>query len=326
VPEIRENIVSGELVIFAPERARRPEAFGQPRLTVKPQTCAFCEGNESLTPPETAAVRENGQPNNPGWQVRVVPNKYPALTPTAKQAFKENEFQVLPAYGYHEVIIHSPKHYLHFSELPLSQVAKVLAVYQQRLQVVSKDIKVKSGLIIVNEGRLAGASIEHSHAQLFALPFVSPRLKLELNRLNLFQEEKGCLYCWLIKKEQKLAKRVVAKNKHFIALCPYASRFPYEVWLLPLKHEADFRQAENLPDLASSLMEILQLISKFLNQPPLNLYLQTKPFASQEEYHWHWEILPKLTYLAGFELGSNTYINTVLPELAAANYKSWLSA
>lgn len=325
MPEIRENIVNGELVIFAPERARRPEAFGQPKLPVKPKVCAFCEGNESLTPPETAAVRENSQPNRPGWQVRVVPNKFPALTTAIKQPATEREYLALPAYGYHEVIIHSPKHYLHISEIPVDHLTKVLEVYRQRLIEVSKDKNVKSGLIIINEHRLAGASIEHSHAQLFALPFVSPRLKLELDRLKLFQAEKGCLYCWLIKNEQKLAKRVIAQNKNFIAFCPYASRFPYEVWLLPLKHQADFRQAENLSDLASSLAEILQLISKFLSKPPLNLYLQTQPFNGKKEYHWHWEILPKLTYLAGFELGSNIYINTVLPELAAANYRSWLS-
>lgn len=324
MPEIRENIFTGELVIVAPERARRPEAFGKPKVVIKPEKCAFCEGNESLTPPEVYALRTNSQADTPGWQVRVVPNKYPALTTRAKNVLIEDSYVAMPAYGYHEVIIHSPEHYLHVADLPPRQLVKVLHVYQQRLQHVSEDKKIKSSLIIINEGRLAGASIEHSHSQLFSLSFVSPRLSREMSRMEQFKLEKGCLYCWLIKNEQELNKRVVFQNENFIALCPYASRFPYEVWLLPLHHQADFREEKNLSSLAASLKKILQLMGKFLNQPPLNFYLQTQPFSNQQEYHWHLEIMPKLTYLAGFELGSNTYINTVLPELAAANFKSWL--
>lgn len=323
MPEIRENLLTGELIVVAPERARRPEAFTQPKLAVKPVKCAFCRGNEELTPPEVYALRKDYQPNSPNWQVRVVPNKYPALTTAVKPVLSPEGFKAVSAYGYHEVVIHSPEHYVHFSELPEKQVLQVLQVYQERLKVISQDEKIKSALIIVNEGRFAGASLEHSHSQLFALTFVLPRLHTELNRLKQFKAEKGCLYCWLIKNERKLGTRVIAQNKKFIALCPYASRFPYEVWILPLQHQPDFRQEQNLTDLASSLSNILQLISKFLNQPPLNLYLQTQPFANQQNYHWHLEIIPKLTYLAGFELGSNMYINTVLPEVAAANYRSW---
>jgi UDPglucose--hexose-1-phosphate uridylyltransferase len=271
------------------------------------------------------AYREpNTKPDTPGWKVRVVPNLYPAFGRSSGElnSRRVGPYTVESALGVHEVLINSTEHYKDIALLPQEHVSHVLKAYIDRYLVHRSNPNVKYMLIIVNHGKEAGASREHPHAQLFGTPIVPPSLIEEIEGVRRYRAEKGsCPYCDMLSYEMKVGDRVIFENDRFLVFAPYASKVPFETWLMPKNHSANF---ENMSDqdvhaCAEALKNGLMKLHLGLNDPPFNYYIHTAPYQdhSNGDYHWHLEILPKLSIWAGFELGSEIMINTALPESAA---------
>lgn len=322
MPELRKDPVSGRWVIISIERGKRPSDFGMRVSPKKGGFCAFCKGNERTTPPEILAFRPDGsKPNTPGWTLRVVSNKFPALN-VEGDLNREGEgiFDKMNGVGAHEVIIESPEHNLTLSTMPLKSVEDVFWAFHQRITDLKNDKRVKYVLVFKNEGDDAGASLEHSHSQLIALPIVPHHVQEEIEHAkNYYGYKERCIFCDIIHQESSDRKRVISENDDFIAIAPFAPRSPFETMILPKKHESSFQPHGSFKLLAEILQRTLKQIDKVLDMPPYNLMIHTSPFENEENehYHWHIEILPKLTKIAGFEWGSGFYINPTPPEEAA---------
>ncbi|RKZ22860.1 galactose-1-phosphate uridylyltransferase [bacterium] len=327
MPELRKDPVIGRWVIIATERSKRPDDFLHVKIPEKPSPfCPFCEGNEEKTPPEVYAVRRDGTlPDTPGWKVRVVPNKFPALVREGEVRERmEDGYRLMDGVGAHEVIIETPKHDGIIPRLSEEEVGLILDAYRRRYISLKEDERLRYILIFKNHGREAGASLAHPHSQIIATPIVPKRVKEELYGSERFYREKGkCVYCWMIEQELSSKKRVVAETENFIAFCPFASRFPFEVWLLPKYHSAFFEDVKEPDEFASIFKRVITAIHDVLSDPPYNLVLHTSPTMNEhwehmeKSYHWHMEIMPKLTRVAGFEWGTGFYINPTSPEEAA---------
>ncbi len=314
--------------MIASSRATRPESFSTPPEKPKKKhlaNCPFCSGNEEQTPPEVFAIRAPGSlPDTKGWKVRVVPNKFPALQNEGlflPDTEERGIYRLKPALGHHEVIIHSPDHNNTIAQMELHDLELVLRVYQDRLVVLSQDPRVVSVVIIINQGREAGASIEHPHSQLFTLPMIAPRLKLELDKMESYRKEHGeCLICSMIENERSQGDRLVAENEHFLAFCPFASRAPFEMYIVPKKHQDAFDQADEaqLQSLGRMLKFLFSRLQERLGDPPYNAFLHSRPLQGRKrDYHWHFVIMPKISTVAGFEFGTDIMIDVVEPEAAA---------
>lgn len=322
MPELRKDPISGRWVIISVERGKRPSDFGMRVSPKKGGFCAFCEGNEHTTPKELLAFRSNGNgPDTPGWTTRVVPNKFPALNTEGElDRVGEGIFDKMNGIGAHEVFIECPDHNLTLSTMPLKSVEDLFLAFHERSTVLKKDPRFKYILVFKNEGDAAGATLEHTHSQLIALPIVPQLVEEELNQSRQYYQYKDrCIFCDIIRQEIKDKIRVTAENENFIALSPFAPRSPFEMIILPKQHESSFGPDSNFPLLAQILQQTLKQIDKVLELPPYNLMIHTSPFKdeSNEYYHWHIEIIPKLTKIAGFEWGSGFYINPMPPEEAA---------
>ncbi|MCM8806309.1 MAG: DUF4931 domain-containing protein [Candidatus Omnitrophica bacterium] len=334
MPELRKDPVIGRWVIIATERKLRPSDYSEMCQTTSEEEgrfCPFCPGNESKTPPEIFAIRENGsQPNTPGWLVRVVPNKYPALRIEGDLNKKGvGIFDKMNGIGAHEVIIETPDHKQQMHDFTQTQLERVIYTYQLRSLDLKNDKRFKYNMIFKNYGKEAGASLYHSHTQLIATPVTPKRVKEELKGTQWYYEYKErCIFCDIIEDEIERGERIVAMNKDFIALTPYASRFPFELWLLPLRHSPDFDSISDGERI--SLAEILGLVlKKLINglcNPSFNFIFHTAPNrflhpgywqTIDKDYHWHIEIMPRLTRPGGFEWGTGFYINPTPPEEAA---------
>ncbi len=323
--EFRRDPILREWVIIAPERARRPSDFPQPDLPSNGALCPFCEGNESFTPPEIAAIRRPGSaPDGPGWQVRVVPNRFPALRVERELVARPyGLFDVTSGVGAHEVIIETPEHVRSLATLPEQHVRAVVRMYYDRIQDLSQDSRLKHVVVFKNVGAAAGASLYHSHSQLIGLPIVPPRVEAELRGAEAYHKQRGrCVYCDIVYEELDRDERVVLDLPQIVAVCPYASRFPFEVWLLPKQHICRFQQSSDvlLEELATALKLVLLKLDLVLEQPAFNFVLHTSPYGGGDlpYYHWHLEIMPRLVGVAGFEFGSGVHINPAAPETAAA--------
>ncbi len=277
-----------------------------------------------MTPPEVFAYRDNGTPDGPGWWIRCVPNQYPALEIEGDVHRQEDPlYHRVNGVGAHEIIIETPDHEAHLSQLEDSQVQEVITAYRQRYRELAGDERLKYILIFKNHGERAGATISHPHSQLIATPIIPRRIMEEIQSVRAFHEISGgsCLYCEIIKSERKAGTRVVAENESFIALSPFAARFPFETWILPTVHEMafeDLADAERAP-LGSMLSDVLGRMYRLLDDPPFNYYIHTAPCDRKAtKYHWHLEITPRLAEAAGFERGTGFYINPVVPEKAAS--------
>lgn len=323
MPELRQDIVTGRWVVIATERSKRPEYFSKRRVEVVPAggVCPFCYGNESLTPPEVDAFRPDGSvANTSGWQVRVVPNKYPAFSLSHEKIIEEPLYCHRQATGLHEVIIHSPDHGRNLGDLPVEQVEAVIKMYVKRYQAAISNYEVRYVEIIVNHGLEAGASLEHSHSQLFALPLVPKEIAAEIDGFNRHLEQGGdCIFCDVVAYETRSARRVVSENENFIAFCPYASRGPFEISIMPKKHLSAFELAspDTITGFTHIVHDVLSKLRNRLSDPPYNYWLHTRP-VRVDEFHWHLEILPKLSAFGGLEIGTGVMINVVKPEEAAA--------
>jgi len=325
LPELRKDPVTGRWVIISTDRARRPNDFVhemEPKRSGK--FCPFCYGNESKTPPEILAYRSNGTaPNTPGWTVRVVPNKFPALGIEGDLGRQgEGLFDKMNGIGAHEVIIESPDHDATLGQLEEKRIEDVLWAFRDRILDLKKDRRFRYILIFKNQGEAAGASLEHSHCQLIALPIVPKRVREEVDGSKQYYTLKErCIYCDMIRQELDSKVRVVDQNNDFVILEPYAPRFPFETWILPKAHESAFEDSpsHSYENLSKSLKVLLSRVDKVLDSPAYNLVIHTAPLmeTNTEHYHWHFEMMPRLTRIAGFEWGTGFYINPTPPEEAA---------
>lgn len=316
-------------MIIATERSKRSQDY---RAEETPRSresfCPFCEGHENKTPPEVLAVRRNGGgPDSPGWSLRVVPNKFPALSHDGDLDMQaDGLFESMSGVGHHEVIIESPDHSASLAELSESEVEKTIWAYRERILALTKDERVQYILIFKNHGAAAGASLEHTHSQLIALPVVPIRVQREIDlSRGYFGLRQRCVFCDVLAKECGVRQRIVAETERFVALSPYAARFPFETWILPKAHQSQFELTppEQHGELAALLRKLLGALNRCLAQPAYNFLLHTAPVAErcEQAFHWHFEVIPRLTRVAGFEWGSGFYINPTTPEMAAESLR-----
>ena len=325
MPEWRKDPVVDRWVAVSTERAKRPTDYRPPLEQKKQERCPLCVGHEGDTPPEVMAFRRLGsEPNRPGWWVRVVPNKFPACRVEEDNRVTQEEVYLKRCgVGAHEVIIETTDHEPNLVNQTEWQVAEVIWAWRARSLDLRRDKRLKYISIFKNKGSVAGASLEHAHSQLIALPMVPAEIATELAGVRAYRETKGsCVFCDIWRHEAETGERVVVEGERFLSFVPYAARFPFEMWIVPKDHQHDFAQIceAGVHDLAQILRESLRRLAWTVYDPPYNLVLHTAPVndAPGEEYHWHIEILPRLTIIAGFELGTGYYINPTPPEMAAA--------
>ncbi|MBB5346738.1 galactose-1-phosphate uridylyltransferase [Desulfoprunum benzoelyticum] len=325
MPELRRDPVLGRWIIISKERRKRPSDFTIETHTSLGGFCPLCPGNENTTPPEVLAYRLGGDrgPNKPGWQVRVVPNKYPALVIEGDLG-KEGEglYDRMNGIGAHEVIVESPNHDESLTQMPPEKIFFVFKAFKERIADLEKDPRFRYVMVFKNYGRAAGASLEHSHSQLIALPILPRMIVSELaGSLSYFQYKERCVFCDIIRQEMQQDVRVVCQNEHFITITPFAPRTPFEMWVLPKQHSSTYCKLDDfhLLSLSSQFSETLRRLNACIPNVPYNFVLHTEPlrFGGVEHFHWHFEIVPKLTSIAGFEWGSGFYINPLPPEEAA---------
>jgi UDPglucose--hexose-1-phosphate uridylyltransferase len=325
MPEIRTDPLTGAKTIVAGERSRRPG--GEPTCTapepIDPDTDPFAEGHEERTPPELYAERPNGGPaNSPGWRVRVVPNLFPALTAEGEdppQDPRQDLFRARPAKGAHEVIVNAPDSVHSLAELPRTQVEAAVEVWRKRMRTHSASAYVQ---LIVNERREAGASLAHTHAQLYALDFVPADVARERERAGAYaaRSDGGDLLGDLIAEEVRRGERIVAIDEEAVLIAPFGSRVPYQLMLAPRRPHARFEEENEGagPGCAALLHDGLRrLARRFGASPPLNLWVRTAPRGA-DRMCWRIDIFPRLTHLAGLELSTGVNLNIVAPEDAAA--------
>ena len=327
MPDLRKDQIVGRWVIIATDRAKRPHDFTREkeRSTTSTGFDPFLEGNENATPSEILAYREAGTDRDkPGWRVRVVPNKFPALQVEGQLSKRgDGIYDLMNGIGAHEVIIECPHYEESMARLTLDNIREVMWVYRDRMVDLKKDRRLVHGLVFKNKGALAGATIDHSHSQLIVTPVVPINVWEEMEGALGFYNYRGrCIFCDMIQQELATGSRIVLDLPNFVVFCPFASRFPFETWILPKQHSSHFEniQRQQVEELGLVLKTVLCKLELALDDPPYNYIIHTAPFDTQElqHYHWHIEIMPRLTRVAGFEWGSGFYINPVLPEQAAA--------
>jgi UDPglucose--hexose-1-phosphate uridylyltransferase len=314
-PEYRRDPVTGRWVVVAPERSLRPMSLAgaQPphRANGEGRPCPFCPGQEHDTPHEVYALREAGTaPDARGWRLRVVPNKFPAVRVHS------------PAYGVHEVVIETPDHVSNPTALSDEQFRDVLCAYRERLLAHAADPRLAYAMVFKNVGAEAGASLGHSHSQIVGTPFVPDLIATELAGAKAYHDEHGrCVFCDL---HRDAGERVVAESEHFVAFAPFAPRFAYELWVIPKEHASRYESLTDALELAQLLKRVLRSLDAVLAEPAYNLYLHAAPLRSPElpHFHWHIEIMPRISRPAGFEWGAGCFVIDTSPERAAAELRA----
>lgn len=322
--ELRQDPITGRWVIIAPARAARPGNFGASLKQTDGEACPFCSGNEAMTPPEVWAQREAPtEPDRPGWRLRIVPNKYPALTTIGKIPRKSDDFyRSTEAVGIHEVIIESPEHVTHLTALPTAHLIDILRAYRTRLRRLRQDARWRCLLVYKNQGERAGATLEHVHSQLTALTLIPTEIMSEIDGARRYFAIQGrCIYCDIVRREMEAGERLVTETERFVALCPFAPRFGYETWLLPKRHATDFADSsdEDIAGLGEILRDFTVRLDRLSTNPPFNYVIHSlgRDMDTGSHTHWHMKILPQLTRAAGFEWGSGVHMNSVSPEEGA---------
>lgn len=320
-PMLRADPVSGRWVIIAPQRAERPGEDPPTELPPPIDPCPFCAGNEVETEPSLASYTLSGSARP--WDVRVVPNRFPALR--AEGEIEERErgiYRERSGVGAHEVFIESAEHLVDLGELPVEQLTAVLHAWRDRIRALREDPRLRCAMVFKNHGVDAGSSIAHVHSQLIALPVVPTRLEEELTGARVyFEAHRRCVFCDMLAQDLEEGERVVYANEETVVIAPYASRSAFEMWMLPRSHEPWYEDAtrRGFESLADALHVALRKLNGALDHPPFNLMLHSAPFyeGSMEHYHWHLELIPIVTKVAGFERGTGFYINPTPPEDAA---------
>ncbi len=329
--EYRQDPLTGRWVIIGSQRALRPNEFVEAAVREAKKPCPFCAGNEVDTPPAIASyytqpsdLRKTAAGVVP-WQVRVVPNRFPAVTVDTEIAGRTSDppgFHLLPGFGQHEVVIESPRHVVSWSELTLDEAWCAMRAYRDRLAALKQDGRFAYAQVFKNVGSAAGASIEHTHSQIIAMPWVPEDVVRQLNIAKRHHDRtEQCIGCTVLESEVQARERIVAQTEHFVALCPWASSFAYQVMILPKRHSSSFLSLEDrgIGELANFTRDLVGSIERALGPTAYNWYFHTEPFdtPSPDHYHWHIEIIPRLTKVAGFELATGVFINSVTPEKAA---------
>ncbi len=329
--ELRRDITTGDWVILAAERSRRPEDFTRPRPsgTGSAATCPFCLGREEQTPAEVYADRPEGVPNGPGWRVRVVPNRFAAVRPEfpIDREGMAGVFPRVSGSGYHEVIIESPHHEADLADLSPDEIARVVQAYQVRDRSLRSERHVRFVQIFRNHGQRAGTSLRHPHSQLVALPLVPSEVRNRLEFAARYFDATGhCVYVDLVRAELRNGERMVAESPHFLVFCPFASRTPFETWIAPKRRRATFAgvEPEELLDFAGVLGRTLRRLRSVLGEFDYNFDIHSAPRSEEhrEDYFWHLQIFPRLVEPAGFEVGTGMEINVTAPEEAAARLRA----
>jgi UDPglucose--hexose-1-phosphate uridylyltransferase len=322
--ELRRDPIIGRWNIIETDGPAGPDAFEVDTQALGAGKCPFCYGNEAMTPPEIHVIRPPGTAaNGPNWRLRVVSNKFPALKIEGDLNRRGiGVFDLCNGVGAHEVIIETPDHQRQMADLSVEEMTEVVRAFKARSLDLRGDKRLKYTLIFKNFGLSAGASLEHSHSQLIALPIVPKRVQEELKGAERYMEFRDrCPYCDMVDQELRDDERIVCENRAFIAFCPFMSSFPFETWILPRTHSSDFGHItpEGIADFSRLLKETLVRMRVALSDPAYNFLIHTAPIEAyeREEYHWHLELMPKLTKMAGFEWGTGFYINPTPPELAA---------
>ena len=325
MPEVRVDPLTGLKSIVSPDRATRPGGglSAEPCPPIDPETDPFLEGHEDRTPPEVYALRPNGSaPDTPGWTVRVVPNLYPALEPDSgepERFAKPDLFSATPARGRHEVVINAPVPVASLAELEVDQVRTAVGVWRERMRTHAREAAYVH--VIVNERREAGASLTHTHAQVYALDFVPAAVARERERFGAYaQRTMGAnLLQDLVQEEVKLGERIVAIDDEAVLMVPWGARFPYQLMLAPRRPRARFD--EDGPTGAALLHDGLSRLARRMgSSPPLNLWIRTAPRGA-DHFCWRIDVVPRLTSIAGLELGTGVHLNIVAPERAAADLR-----
>jgi UDPglucose--hexose-1-phosphate uridylyltransferase len=333
--ELRWDPLKDNWTILTQGHSRRPQDFILRETEIKSSSCSLCGGRENLTSPELYAYRPSGSaPNQPGWLVRVVPNRAPVLRiEGGLDSQAVGLYDRMGGIGAHEVIIETPEHNKQMADLSVEHLAEVLKAYRVRMLDLRNDSRFRYLFVFKNFGREASAKLDHSHSQLIAVPLLPPLLTQEIkaSRDHFYRKER-CLICDLLRQERTNKERVVYDDGKLLVYAPYASRFPFELMLAPIAHQHDFCSLSDLQllQLATVLKSTLLRLRQALRDPAYSFSLHTSPPVHQSwgradelsniahYYHWHIEIHPKLTQKAGFEWGSGFHINPTAPEEAAA--------
>jgi UDPglucose--hexose-1-phosphate uridylyltransferase len=325
--ELRQDPTTFDWVIIAKERAKRPHEFvrriTKPTIPVYNDDCPFCPGNEQRTPGAAAVY---GSPDK--WDIRVVPNKFSALTPEGDTMREEWKiFRKTHGYGRHEVVIETPLHNQFIPFMSEESIVELLKAYRDRYHALKKDPDIKVIIIFKNHGEGAGTSLTHPHTQIVASPIVPPLIRRRYEIATQHFDNTGrCLYCDILHIEAEASERIIKKTERFIALHPFASRCPFETWIMPKLHKSSFGNIseDEIKDLSHVLKEVLLKLHMGLGNPDYNFVIHTSPVDDEHKsyYLWHIQIIPRLTQAAGFELGSGIYINIALPEETAAFMRS----
>ncbi|MFC1855813.1 galactose-1-phosphate uridylyltransferase [Thermodesulfobacteriota bacterium] len=326
--ELRKDIITREWVILAKERAKRPDDFKPATKAVKKPAndpkCPFCEGNEGMTPPEALAYRaHDSKENGPGWNLRVINNKFAALKSEGElERHDVSIYDVMNGLGAHEVVIESTDHSKSIALYDEKSVQNVVWSYCDRYKALREDSRLKYISIFRNHGKVAGASLAHPHSQIVATPIIPQKVWQKVTGVAQYLEyREKCAYCDIIKNELAEKKRLISENGNFIAISPFASRSPFETWILPKKHKSCFAYMNRFEvnDFAAILKETMLRLHTCLEDPPYNYTMVTAPCETDklDNFHWHLEVVPRLTTPAGFELGTSIYINVTPPEIAA---------
>ena len=339
MPELRKDPIIGRWVIIATERAKRPSDFKikMNEDLIHAKDCPFCEGHEDKTPPEILALRKPGtKPNTPGWEARIVPSVSGFLKPKGDlDRHGKGLYDLMNGVGIHEIVIMTPRHTGAAHIIQEGEIARAISLLAERIGQLREDKRLKYVLVFANHGKVAGGSnLGHLHLQLIATPVTPKRVKEELTGSKRYFDYKDrCIVCDMIKQELTEDKRVIARIGNFIAINPFCSRFPFETWIMPLKHSCDFDKMKKpeIEELSKLCVNVFARMNKLLGNFPFNAILHIAPFRRrqnkgywdtiEQDYHWHIEIMPRLTQIAGFEWGSGFYINSIPPEHACKALK-----
>lgn len=319
--EIRQNKATKEWVIYAPSRRKRPKDFVEDQKEKKPTPpdgeCPFCPGNEEMLP---GIILEMSHPHKDRWQTRIVPNKFPALIPDdGTERYEKGIYMAMPGYGRHEVIIESPDHEQNITQVSLEEMGVVVETYHKRYVELMQKHDTMMAIIFRNHGLRSGASLMHPHSQLAVTGIVPRYIRWREEEAQRYFDDKGrCVFCDMLRFELQEQQRIILENGSFLGFVPFAAEVPFEIWIMPKRHQADFGRItdEEKGDFAAALRGALARLSQKLNDPDYNYIINTSARyrADEPQLHWYLQIRPRLVTQAGFEFGSGMSINPTLPE------------
>ncbi len=326
--ELRQNIITRDWVIIAKGRTERPDEFAPKKkerslLPVYVANCPFCVGNEAETFEETFAVSDEQ-----GWKVRVVPNRFPALSAHGERTRKVSGiFRSMPAVGIQEVVVEHPRHDMTMALMPVAHVADVIRAYRQRYESVREDERIEAIIIFKNHGEAAGTSLSHPHSQLVATPIVPNQFRIRVEEsIRYFDDTGECVFCRTMAEELASRERVIEENDHFVAFIPYAALSPFHTWIFPKRHASSFDEITEpeIENLAPVLKGVLARLHIALDNPDYNYSIRSIPTGERrtDYFHWYLTIIPRVSKTAGFELGSGMFMNASVPEENAALLRS----